>query len=281
MAEKQSKPTQEEALREIRNEIDGIDQQIQTLLNQRARCAERVADVKAEFDQQNAVFYRPEREAQVLRKVMGRNEGPLANPEIARLFREIMSVCLAHEQPLNVVFLGPEGSCSQLAALKHFGNSIKAIALDSVEQLFSEVESGNADYAVIAIESQDTQAIKWLASHSLNVVGEVELDSQFGRATTRYLIIGKQQVEPSGEDKTALILTVDKASLDTAALITQFEQSSVTPIEMQQLDDQSVTLFYIDFSGYFADSAVQQLLNRLENQPFNIKLLGSFPKAVL
>ena len=85
-------------LQEIRQQIDSVDQQIQSLINRRAKLAEAVA--KAKFaSEENPLFYRPEREAQVLRKVMERNEGPLSDVTMARLFREIMSACLALEAP--------------------------------------------------------------------------------------------------------------------------------------------------------------------------------------
>ncbi|EKE24863.1 MAG: Prephenate dehydratase, partial [uncultured bacterium] len=80
-------------LAKIREDIDSVDQQIQQLINRRARLAEAVA--KAKFaSEENPLFYRPEREAQVLRNVMERNEGPLSDTTMARLFREIMSACL-------------------------------------------------------------------------------------------------------------------------------------------------------------------------------------------
>jgi len=99
-------------LDQLRQQIDSLDQQIQQLINQRARCAQQVAEVKQKYAQpgESVVFYRPEREAQVLRKVMERNEGPLPDEGMARLFREVMSQCLALEEPLQVAYLGPEGT---------------------------------------------------------------------------------------------------------------------------------------------------------------------------
>ena len=91
-------------LAKIREDIDSVDQQIQQLINRRARLAEAVA--KAKFaSEENPLFYRPEREAQVLRNVMERNEGPLSDTTMARLFREIMSACLALEAPQSIAFL--------------------------------------------------------------------------------------------------------------------------------------------------------------------------------
>eukprot|EP01155_Anaeramoeba_flamelloides_P013504 Anaeramoba_flamelloidesa337495_12.p2 GENE.a337495_12~~a337495_12.p2 ORF type:complete len:152 (-),score=20.23 a337495_12:50-505(-) len=135
---------QEAELRVLRNQIDSVDRQIHQLLNDRARLAQQVAEVKERYRQgdETPVFYRPEREAQVLRAVMARNEGPLADATVGRLFREVMSVCLALEEPLKVVFLGPEGTFTQQAAQKHFGQAAKCLALDSLEQVFTAVEQG-------------------------------------------------------------------------------------------------------------------------------------------
>lgn len=90
-------------LEQIRNEIDSVDQQLQELINRRASLAEAVAEAKFAAEE-NPLFYRPEREAQVLRKVMERNDGPLSDVTMARLFREIMSACLALEAPQSIAF---------------------------------------------------------------------------------------------------------------------------------------------------------------------------------
>jgi chorismate mutase/prephenate dehydratase len=101
-------------LSEVRERIDGIDQQIQTLIAERAKWAQQVGKakgaLKAAID-----YYRPEREAQVLRRVLDRNDGPLSDEVLLRLFREIMSACLAQQEPLKIGFLGPEGTFSQQA----------------------------------------------------------------------------------------------------------------------------------------------------------------------
>ena len=124
----------EKKLSQLREQIDAIDDQILTLISERASCAQQVAEVKrAEGD---ITFYRPEREAQVLRHVMTKNRGPLDNEEMARLFREIMSACLALEQPVKVAFLGPEGTFTQEAALKHFGHSALAVPLGAIDEVF-------------------------------------------------------------------------------------------------------------------------------------------------
>src|SRR5262245_36892754 len=119
-------------LLKLRAEIDGVDAKIHALLNQRAFLARQVG-VSKHADGHTVDFNRPEREAQVLRMARERNKGPLRTEEILRLFREIMSACLAQEEPLKVGYLGPEGTFSQTATFKHFGHSVRALALSSVD----------------------------------------------------------------------------------------------------------------------------------------------------
>ena len=167
-----------EELGKIRDRIDAVDQQIHELLNQRAQAAMEVARIKLAADP-NAVFYRPEREAQVLRMVKERNQGPLGDEEVARLFREIMSACLALERPLQVAYLGPEGTFTQQAALKHFGHSVRTESLSSISDVFQEVESGAADYGVVPVENSTegvvNHTLDMFLKSPLQICGEVSL----------------------------------------------------------------------------------------------------------
>ena len=162
----------------IRTQIDAIDARIHELLNERARFAQQVGISKTAGGK--AVdFYRPEREAQVLRKALERNRGPLRNEEIARLFREIMSACLAQQEPLKVAFLGPEGTFTQAAVLKHFGSSVRALPLPAIDEVFHEVEGGIADFGVVPIENSSegtvNHTLDMFLGSALKICGEVEL----------------------------------------------------------------------------------------------------------
>ena len=139
--------TDKNPLAEIRQRIDAIDKSIQDLVSERASCAAKVASVKQQQGE-TGHFYRPEREAQVLRAVMERNAGPLADESIAGIFREIMAACLAHEKPLRVAFLGPEGTYTHTAASKHFGSLIQAHPVESIEEVFRLVEADGADFTI-------------------------------------------------------------------------------------------------------------------------------------
>ncbi len=162
----------------VREQIDGIDREIQSLLANRAQWAQQVGKAKgklaAAFD-----YYRPEREAQVLRRVVDRNDGPLADDVLVRLFREIMSACLAQQEPLKIGYLGPEGTFSQQAVHKHFGHSAKGLPLASVEEVFDEVAAGHADFGVVPVENSGQGTIQstldMFLSSPLKICGEVEL----------------------------------------------------------------------------------------------------------
>ncbi len=172
---KSAKPTE---LAAVRLRIDAIDAQIQDLIQERARFAQQVGRAKGPL--KSAVdYYRPEREAQVLRMVIERNPGPLSAEEMVRLFREIMSSCLAQQQPLKIGFLGPEGTFSEQAVMKHFGQSARRLPLSSIEEVFQEVEAGNADFGVVPIENSGEGAVHstldMFFNSSLKMCGEIEL----------------------------------------------------------------------------------------------------------
>jgi chorismate mutase/prephenate dehydratase len=166
------------SLSDVRQRIDSIDQQIQQLISERAGWAQEVARVKGEG--LSAIdYYRPEREAHVLRMVVDRNNGPLTDTEMVRLFREIMSSCLAQEDPLKVGFLGPEGTFSEQAVRKHFGHAAYGLPLGSIEEVFQEVAAGHADFGVVPVENSGQGMIQvtldmFLTSEA-TICGEVEL----------------------------------------------------------------------------------------------------------
>ncbi|MFK0572349.1 prephenate dehydratase [Endozoicomonas sp.] len=168
----------EETLGQLRVQIDSLDQKIIDLISERARCAQEVARVKTEADP-SAVFYRPEREAQVLRKIMKNNEGPLNDEEMARLFREIMSACLALEDPVKVAFLGPEGTFTQQASLKHFGHSAVCVPMAAIDEVFREVAAGAVNYGVVPVENSTegvvSHTLDSFMDASLKICGEVVL----------------------------------------------------------------------------------------------------------
>ena len=170
-----------DGLAALRDEIDAIDEQLQRLLNQRADCAIRVGKFKSSLgaQAQPPVFYRPEREAQILTKLKQRNAGPLTDADIGTLFREIISCCLSLEQTLTIAYLGPSGTYTEAAAVKQFGHFAQTRPIATTDEVFHEVESGSAHYGVVPVES----SVDGVVSHTLdcfidsplNVCAEIEL----------------------------------------------------------------------------------------------------------
>ncbi len=166
----------QKALAGVRAEIDGIDGELLNLLNRRARCAQKVGEIKAAHGEAGYI-YRPEREAQVLRRLQEANPGPLPSENITFFFREVMSACLSLEEPLGIAFLGPLGTFSESAATKHFGHAARLSPQSSIDDVFREVESGHAQYAVVPVENSTEGAVgrtmDLLLGTQLKICGEV------------------------------------------------------------------------------------------------------------
>ncbi len=160
----------------VRDQIDAIDAQMLVLLNERARCAQHVGEIKAKYGEFGQI-YRPEREAQVLRRIQSLNGGPLPDESVTFFFREVMSACLSLENPLGVAFLGPLGTFSESAAVKHFGHAARLAPQGTIDDVFREVEAGHAQYGVVPVENSTEGAVgrtmDLLFGTSLKICGEV------------------------------------------------------------------------------------------------------------
>ncbi|MDI9818138.1 MULTISPECIES: prephenate dehydratase [unclassified Legionella] len=169
--------TDDEKLGRIRAQIDKIDKEFFNLLRQRAALATEIAKIKQQ--QQTPVYYRPEREAQILRTIVANNDSLLPDREVARIFRDIMTACLALQQPLSIAYLGPEGTFTQQAVAKHFGESVNLVSELSIPQVFRQVESGNVHYGVVPIENSSEGMVNVTLDNLLNseiqICGEISL----------------------------------------------------------------------------------------------------------
>ncbi|HQU15378.1 MAG: chorismate mutase [Chromatiales bacterium 21-64-14] len=359
---------EEDKLRELRARIDGLDEQIQDLISERAGHAREIAQFKRTAGNANGC-YRPEREAQVLRQVRARNRGPLPDEDLLRIFREIISSCLAVEETLKVAFLGPEGTFTQAAALRHFGHAVGTAALGTIEDVFREVEAGGAHYGVVPVENSTEGVVhhtldRFLRS-PLRICGEVELRihhhllgrvdgieavrqvfahqqslaqcrgwldrtlpqaeriavSSNGEAarqvrdapgaaaiagdtaaelydlkvlasniedepdnTTRFLVIGPQEVPPSGADKTSLLVSTRNQPGALARLLEPLARNGISMTRIESRPSRRGVweyVFFVDLAGHIADTAVAQALVELEREATLFKVLGSYPRASL
>ena len=300
---------------------------------------------------------------------MERNEGPLPGESMARLFREIMSQCLALEEPLQVAYLGPEGTFTQQAAVKHFGHAVNCQGQVSIADVFREVASGAAHYGVVPGENSTegvvTHTLDSFYDSNLHICGEVtlrihhhlliknddqEIDRIYSHAqslgqcrrwldqnfpanveriavnsnaeaarraaaeegaaaiageaaaelynltvrnaniedrpdnTTRFLIIGRQETGPSGEDKTSIMVSNRHQPGSLYQVLAPFHEAGVNLTRIETRPDPSGTwnyIFFIDFEGHCEDDAASAVLKKLQDIAVDYKVLGSYPRAVL
>lgn len=161
----------------LREQIDALDRELLILVNRRAGLARRIGEAK-----QGAPVYRPEREAQILRRATEQNPGPLPPERVTGIFREVISACRGMEQEMRAGYLGPQGTFSEQAVQKHFGKAVAAVPLASFDEVFRRAESGDADFAVVPVENSTEGAVgrtlDLLVSTPLRICAEVELRVQ-------------------------------------------------------------------------------------------------------
>jgi chorismate mutase-like protein len=283
---------QQLTLAQLRQQIDELDQQLLQLFSQRAQYAQQVAQVKAGHQAQQIAYYRPQREAQILQNIMQTNPGPLPAEVVARLFLEVISACRALEQVLHIVFLGDQGSLAQKALYKHFGHSITSAGMEKVDSLLEAIVCQDAHYGVLPVHC----LTDWLANNELGyfaeghlqLCGEIQLtaDELHKAIAVHYVVVGREQLTPSGLDKTSLLISTDnndKGLLHRILGLFNQQQLNLTHIENRFLAkaEQSRCLFFIDVEGHASDTPLQQVQTELVNGGFHCQVLGAYPKAIL
>lgn len=370
MASQKKTRTEGSELGEIRQRINAVDEQIQALINERARYAQQVGVAKGDLG--SAVdYYRPEREAEVLRSVLDRNEGPLRDEEMLRLFREIMSACLAQQEPLKIGFLGPEGTFTQTAVFKHFGHSVRALPFHTIDEIFQEVESGAADFGVVPIENSTEGSVNntldMFLTSPLKIAGEIELRieqhllgmmkglenvericaheqslaqcrgwlreylphveligmssnatgarrarDEAGTAaigpevaadvydleimvsgiedrsdnSTRFLVVGRELLSASGNDKTTILVSTGDTAKGAGVLHHLLKPLAEHDVVMTFIESRPSRrqnwdyVFFIDIEGHAEESPVADALAVLEKESSLFRVLGAYPKAI-
>ena len=171
-----AEPVASQALLALRDQIDGLDKQLLELLNQRARVAEQVGEIKRA---EGTPFFRPDRVAQVIEKIRAANPGPLKAEHVSAIWREIMSACLALESPQRVAVLGPVGTFCEQAAIEYFGGAADMVYCASFDEVFHATASGSAQFGVVGVENMTegvvTRSLDLFLHTPCHVVGEVSL----------------------------------------------------------------------------------------------------------
>lgn len=350
-------------LKRYRAQIDRLDDELLRLLNQRAELAQLIGHAKG-----GEVVLRPEREAQILQRLLQANGGPLSDAGVRQIFTEIISFCRALEAPLRVAYLGPHGTFSEAAMFQRFGQATEGVPADSIDKVFAVVENGAASYGMVPVENSTEGAIgrtlDLLLDSNLNICGEVLLQvhqcllsnendlslirkvyshpQSFGqcqdwltahlphaeritassnadaarlaaeesfaaaiagkqaaanfrlkvlaqnieddaRNTTRFLVIGKQQVAPSGHDKTSLVMSAPNQPGAVHALLAPLAQHGVSMTKLESRPSRTGLweyVFYLDIEGHQSDPKVAAALTQLKQIAAFVKVLGSYPVAV-
>lgn len=352
-----------EKLKQFREQIDSLDDELLKLVNRRAALAQQIGHLK-----EGGTVLRPEREAQILQRLQAANTGPLSNAAVAQLFTEVMSQCRALEATLMVAYLGPEGTFSELATLKRFGSAVHGQPCATIDDVFRAVENGAAHYGMVPVENSSEGAIgrtldlllqgtlqicgelmlpihqcllakycelneiktvyshpqslgqcqSWLNAnlpdaaripvasnaeaarlaaanqHSAAVAGS-QAAARFGlsvcvenieddsRNTTRFLVLGNQQVAPSGNDKTSLVLSAPNRPGAVHDLLTPLARHGVSMTRLESRPARSGLweyVFYMDIEGHQSEPRVAAALAELKQIAAFVKVLGSYPVAV-
>jgi chorismate mutase/prephenate dehydratase len=352
-----------DSLKQLRARIDALDLEILKLVSERASAAHAIGRLK-----DDGTVYRPEREAQVLRRLAGANPGPLPDKVIMHLFTEVISACRALEDAFSVASLGPRGTFSEEAVVKHFGGQAPVVLCTSIDEVFRSVESGSVGYGIVPIEnstegavgrsldlllstplkicgevllpvrqnllskSSDISAVKrifshaqslgqcnrWLAQHcpraervpvasnaeaAKMAQEDAESAAIAGRAaaghyglsviadniedepnnTTRFVVLSGQEVPPSGNDKTSLVMSTRNVPGAIHELLTPLANNRVSMTRLESRPSRTGLweyVFFLDMEGHQNEEHVARALEEMRELAAFLKILGSYPVAV-
>lgn len=352
------------SLQDLRRQIDEIDSRLLELLSERARVVQEVGHSKS---RSATHYFSPERERQVFERLTNENKGPYSTEAIRAIFREIISASRALEAPLTIAYLGPTGTFSHRAALDKFGTSSELKPVDTIPDVFAEVERGAAHYGVVPVENSTEGVVPYtldmFSKTSLKVCAEVfvpvvhniatragklkevrrlyahpqsfaqsrgwirdnlskvevvdassnsksaqmaALDSE-GAAIctdiaaeiynvpliaqhiedsphnrTRFLVIGKNEPQPSGKDKTSIFFSVRHKAGALLRAMTAFDMHNINLTMIESRPTKQMPweyVFFIDFLGHIKEEHVIRALQLLEEQSLFVTVLGSYPEA--
>ena len=250
----------EARLNAIRREIDALDTELLDLLNRRARATFEVAAVKD--GEAEPRYYRPEREAALLRRLAAATPGPFSDREVTRLFREIVSSCRTLEQRLAIGCATVGEAC---AAIGHFGGAVDIRSLPDAAQALRATGSGGCDYAMIEFSRAGlaSRVMADLREMGLSLCGE-----WYARSGERFVAIGREPVPPTGHDWTSFIVpTGQVTTVESWCRDSNLDVRSV-PVEG------AVRSAIVDVAVHLSDPRLAQLVERYADG-----VLGAYPAA--
>jgi chorismate mutase/prephenate dehydratase len=352
------------SLDDWRSRIDALDEHILDLLNQRARIALQIGELKR---QQALPYFVPEREAQVLERLVGLNGGPLAPDAVRAVWREVLSATRALEHPLPVAFLGPAATFTHQAAVQRFGASAALVPARSIGEVFDAVERGRAEFGVVPVENSTegsvnvtldrlldsdliitgevaleiqhhllsragdlaevkavcshpqalAQCRQWLAAHLPDVpveetastaaaaerarddAGVAAIASELAARmlavpvlrrrvednplnTTRFLVLGRHPMPPTGRDKTSIVFSMRNQPGVLYRILQPLAERRINLTKIESRPTKRRPWDYVnflDFEGHQDEAGVQAALAEIEERCQFLRVLGSYPAA--
>ena len=165
------------AIEKIRRKIDIIDNKIVDLLKQRIQHAQAVGRIKSK---DKRAKYDPLRERQIYARLLENNQDEFPEQALRSIFHEIITTCRLSQKRPVVAYLGPEATYSHLAGVKYFGHSADYEAIESIEDIFSEVERGRTTFGVVPVENSIEGAVfstlDSFMKHKVKICGEVNME---------------------------------------------------------------------------------------------------------
>ena len=143
-------------IKPIRQKIDAIDHQILKLVQKRGSLAQKIGDLKG-LVKSNESFYKPDREAEILRNISKLNKGLISEKKIQHIFKEIISFCLSLEEEMTIAYLGPEGTHSEGAVIQQFGSSPARSPRATIEDVFHQVRTGSVNFGILSAYSSSAR----------------------------------------------------------------------------------------------------------------------------
>lgn len=273
----------------LRTEIDNIDKELIRLLNKRAETVKKISELKKDEE----TLYRPEREAQLLKKAISLNKelgrGIITDEAIEFFFTQVMSLTFHLEKNLKIAYLGPKETNTHLAAIKRFGEKVDLSPCKDILTIFRAVEKGKADFGVVPTEHKTngvvTNTMKKLMDTSLKICSEIEMQDNIEKClekTTRFFIIGKYETEPTGNDKTSIIFSAKDKSNELKKILSILKKHSIKLKKIESgpnKNENGECYFFVDMEGHQKDKKVRLSIEKTKEKTKMFKILGSYPKS--
>ena len=161
----------------VRDNINSIDNQILSLLKEQLHCAKEIGRLK---NTGKRAKWDPLRERQIYERLLKDNEEIFPKDALKSIFHEIITTCRLSQKNINVAFLGPDATFSHLAGVQYFGHSADYRALETIDEVFAEVEKGRSQYGIVPVENSIEGAVfstlDCFMKYKVQICGEAQLE---------------------------------------------------------------------------------------------------------